>query len=212
MMDRLIKRFGFGILIVLMLIVSACGGSGGGGLGGLSTTNNTDMTADQATAFAQSVTRISTNSMKSPAFTGNALSAGTSQLRSISCNQAGCQLNQPISYTLTCTAGGNMKASGNITGSMSNTGTGIIQLQIPITISDWGCEPPAIINGDPYISITGTFSYVNGAPGTQQHISVSGGFKSATQSCQIQLGTDFNPNGGGHTSGTCCGHSIDFTF
>jgi hypothetical protein len=210
MMYRFIKQFRFGMLIVVTLIVSACGANGG--LGDLGAVDTNSLSESQALAFAKSVTRVSTSSMSSPAFSGNALSAETSQLKSVTCNQSGmCQINEPISYTLTCTAGGNMKASGSITGSLNN-GTGVISLQIPITISDWGCEPPAIINGDPYISITGTFSFLSGAPGTQQHISVSGGFKSATQSCQIQLGTDFNPNGGGHTSGTCCGYSVDFTF
>ena len=211
MMDRLINRFRFGMMIVMTLIVTACGANGG--LGDLGAVDTNSLSESQAQAFAKSINRVATSSMpRSPAFSGNALSAETSQLKSITCNQSGsCQINEPISYTLTCTAGGNMKASGSITGSMTN-GTGVISLQIPITITDWGCEPPAIINGDPYISITGTFSFVGGAPGTQQHISVSGGFKSATQSCQIMLGTDFNPNGGGHTSGTCCGYAVDFTF
>ncbi len=204
-MNNFIKRFRFGILIVMTLIVSACGANGGlGDLGGNINTN--DMTADQATSFAKSVSRISTSSMRSQALKANALSGEASQ------SMAAIQINQPISYTLTCTSGGNMKASGNITGSLSDNGTGYISLQIPITISDWSCQPPLMINGDPYISITGTFTFINGAPGTQQHISISGGFKSATQSCPILLGTDFNSSGGGHTSGTCCGYSVDFTF
>lgn len=204
MMDRFVKRFRFGMLIVITLIVSACGANGG--LGDLGAVDTNNLSESQALAFAKSVTRVSTNAMGSPALREKALSVEASQ------SMPAVQINQPISYTLTCTAGGNMKASGSITGSISDNGTGVISLQIPITITDWGCEPPAIINGDPYVSITGTFSFVNGYPGTQQHISVSGGFKSATQSCQILLGTDFNPNGGGHTSGTCCGYSVDFTF
>ena len=32
------------------------------------------------------------------------------------------------------------------------------------TISDWMCLPPLVINGDPYISLTGTFSFMNGRP------------------------------------------------
>jgi hypothetical protein len=37
--------------------------------------------------------------------------------------------------------------------------TGVISMGIPITKTDWGCEPRLLINGDPYISITGTFSF-----------------------------------------------------
>lgn len=200
----MINKYGIGILIVMTLIVSACGSNGG--LGDGITASSTDMTADQATAFAQSISRISTKSMSAQAFRVNALSSANYQPKSA------YQINQQVAYTLTCTAGGNMKASGSITGSISDTGTGVILIDVPITITDWGCEPPLIINGDPYISITGTFSFLNGAPSTQQHLGIHGGFKSATQNCQISLDTNFNTAGGGHTSGTVCGHSIDFTF
>ena len=203
-MNVFVKLCGYGILIVMTLIVSSCGSNSG--LGDLGSENSTDMTSGQATSFAQSISRISTSSLSAQAIRVNTVSDATSQSR------ATTQINQSISYTLTCTSGGNMKASGNITGSISDTGSGIIQLQIPITITDWSCQTPLIINGDPYISITGTFSFLNGAPSTQQHLGIHGGFKSATQSCQLSLDTNFNTTGGGHTSGTVCGHSIDFTF
>ncbi|MCK9420565.1 MAG: hypothetical protein M0R70_14430 [Nitrospirae bacterium] len=203
-MNRYVRLYGFGILIVMTLIVSACGSNGG--LGDLGSVNTTDMTSDQATSFSKSISRISTSAVSAQALRANELSNATSQQR------ANTQINQSISYTLTCTSGGNMKASGNITGSISDTGSGIIQLQIPITITDWSCQPPLIINGDPYISITGTFTFLNGAPSTQQHLGIHGGFKSETQSCQISLDTNFNTTGGGHTTGTVCGHSVDFTF
>lgn len=202
------NRYGMGILIVMTLILSACGANGGLGDLGIPAASSTDMTADQATAFAQSISRISTRSMgaPAPAFKADTLSGANYQAMSF------VQINQQVAYTLTCTAGGNMKASGSITGSINNTGSGIILIDVPITITDWGCEPPLIINGDPYISITGTFSFLNGAPSTQQHLGIHGGFKSATQNCQISLDTNFNTTGGGHTSGTVCGHSIDFSF
>ena len=202
----MMTRYEIGILIVMTLILSACGANGGLGDLGIPAASSTDMTADQATAFAQSISKIS-SSMNAPAFKANTLSSGENYQP-----KSAYMINQPVSYTLTCTAGGNMKASGSITGSISDTGTGVISLGIPITITDWGCEPPLIINGDPYISITGTFSFLNGTPSTQQHLGISGGFKSATQSCQILLDTNFNTTGGGHTSGTVCGYSVDFTF
>lgn len=200
-MKSIVKLYGYGVLIVMTLMVSACGSDGGlGDLGTIDTANSTDMSAAQASSFASSVSKISTGAVSAPEF------AESSEI------MTKAQINRQISYTLNCTSGGNMKASGSITGSISDNGTGVISLQIPITITDWSCQTPLIINGDPYISITGTFSFVNGNPGTQQHITISGGFKSETQSCQISLGTDFNTSGGGHTSGTVCGHSVDITF
>lgn len=200
-MKNIVKLYGYGVLIVMTLMVSACGSDGGlGDLGIDDTVSSTDMSAAQASSFASSVSKISTGTVSAPEF-----AASSDVMKAY-------QINQQISYTLNCTSGGNMKASGSITGSISDNGTGVILLDIPITISDWSCQTPLIINGDPYISITGTFSFVNGNPGTQQHITISGGFKSETQSCQISLGTDFNTSGGGHTSGTVCGHSVDITF
>jgi hypothetical protein len=202
-MNGYFKLYGIGILIVTTLIVSSCGSNSG--LGDLGSVNTTDMTSDQATSFAQSISRISTSAMSAQTLRANEVSNATSQQR------ANYLINQSISYTLTCTSGGNMKASGNISGSISDTGSGTILLDIPITITDWSCQTPLIINGDPYISITGTFTFLNGAPSTQQHLGISGGFKSETQSCQILLDTNFNTTGG-QTTGTVCGHSVDFTF
>jgi hypothetical protein len=208
-MKNLVKLNRYGFLIAMTLIVSACGSSSdSGGAGPVST----DMTANQAASFAEAVTQISTNALGAPELKANIVSDESTLLKATTCNDSGCQINEQIAFTLNCTSGGNMKASGSMTGSISSNGTGVISLQIPISITDWQCHPPHIFNGDPYISITGTFSFVGGSPGTQQHIQISGGFKSETQSCQINLGTDFDTNGGGHTSGTVCGHSVDFTF
>ena len=170
-MKRFEKLYGIGVLIVMTLIVSACGSGGlGDGIGDVSNVSSTDMTSDQATSFAKSISRISTSSMKAQALKVNTLSGAASQ------SMASTLINIPISYTLTCTSGGNMKASGNISGSLSDNGSGTIFVDVPITISDWSCQTPLMINGDPYISITGTFTFLNGSPATQQHISISGGF------------------------------------
>lgn len=202
MMEQFVKQYGSRILIVITLILSACGSDGG--LGGPAVDTSNNLSEGQALAFAKSVTRVSTSSMGAPALKANAASGETTQLRAA--------INQQIAYTLNCSSGGYMKASGNISGSISDQGTGMILMDIPITISNWQCLPPSVINGDPYISITGTFSFLNGYPSTQQHIQISGGFKSSDWACQINLGTNFNPSGGGHTSGTVCGYSVDFTF
>ncbi len=186
------------------------------------------MSSTQAEAFARSLSLAATSSMGSGAFTPPVEAAGAVEsevqqaaivvpgpLSTVSCTQTSCVINQPISASRTCTAGGRIAVTGSITGSISSTGTGVIQISATQTISDWMCLPPLVINGDPYISLTGTFSFVNGAPATQQHVGINGGIKwgtTAAASCQIHLDTNFNRDGSGRTTGTVCGHTIDITY
>ena len=133
----------------------------------------------------------------------------------ISCTQTSCVVNLPLSFTLNCTTGGNMKLTGTIDGSMNNTGTGLIGIQADITITDWSCIQGFIINGAPDITITGMFSFINGAPATTQSIDMGGAFEwgsSAADVCNINLTTNFNADGSGDTSGTLCGNPINTSF
>lgn len=211
-------------LAVSLGVVTGCGSSTGSD----GTPAADAMSSAQAEAFARSLSLAATTSMGSGAFTppaeqGTPVEAEVQQaslvvpgpLWTITCSQTSCVINQPISATRTCTAGGRIAVTGSITGSISNTGTGIIQISATETISDWMCLPPLVINGDPYISLTGTFSFVNGQPATQQHVGINGGIKwgtTAAASCQIHLDSNFNRDGSGRTTGTVCGHTIDITY
>ena len=134
---------------------------------------------------------------------------------SITCNASGCMVNVPLDYTVNCTAGGSMHLSGDIDGSINSSGTGILQFQADIAILDWACIEGYNIASSPEISITGNFSFINGAPATTQEIVIGGGFNwgsSAADFCSINLTTNFNSNGSGDTSGTLCGNSINMSF
>ncbi len=206
------------VLAATVVLFSACGSSTDGAA------STTGMSASQAEAVARSRSLAATSSMTAfapPAAAEAGLaerqvgSAGIVDGAGVSCTPTSCVINQAISASRTCTAGGAIRVTGNINGTINSTGTGLIQISATETITDWACLPPLLVNGDPYISLVGTFSFVNGAPGTQQHVGISGGVKwtgDGAGSCQIQLSTDFARNGTGHTTGTVCGHAIDVTF
>jgi hypothetical protein len=126
-----------------------------------------------------------------------------------------CTFDESVDYTVNCTAGGNMHTTGSLTGTLHD-GTGLLQISETETISDWQCITGYIVNGDPYISLSGQFSFMNGAPSTQSEININGGFKwgtSADESCQIDISIQIDTTGGGGTmTGTVCGYSVDTTF
>jgi hypothetical protein len=124
------------------------------------------------------------------------------------------QINQPMDAKLNCQGGGYIHLTGTITGSIDQNGSGIIQFQAEESIVNWLCEPPFIVTGDPYVSVTGTFTFLNGAPATTEHVSISGGFQwsgPSSGSCQINLGMDFSGSGG-HMTGAICGDPVDITI
>ncbi|MEI6456925.1 MAG: hypothetical protein WCO93_11605 [bacterium] len=123
--------------------------------------------------------------------------------------------------------GGYIHVTGSVTGSITlndQTGaliSGIIQLAFTETINDFAFKSNGgtyVMNGDPYISLTGTFTLVPGGLfGTASSMQIGGGVKvngpNFNRSVNIQLTIIINSNGsGGHVSGTIDGIGVDYTF
>jgi hypothetical protein len=223
------KTIRFGQFIILGFSLAVFWGCGSSSLGSAvdNVVDSNSMSNLQASNFATSLSRAATSSMgssafKEPAYSDSLFPAELQQdaalsktLYAVTCNTTSCLINQSITATRTCQSGGSMKVTGNISGTISNTGSGTILISATETITDWSCQTPLIINGDPYVSLSGTFSFLNGAPATQQHIGINGGFKwgtSSVQSCQIHLDTNFNRDGTGRTTGTVCNYNVDISF
>jgi hypothetical protein len=223
MNENLVRSGCLAALVVSLSFIAACGGGTSS-----SAVDAGAMSANQADAFAKSLSMAAVGSMGSSSFlraegaaeglTAPEQQQGLALLNAaglVSCTPTSCMINQPISARRTCVTGGAINVTGNISGSISNTGSGVILISATETISDWSCLPPLMINGDPYISLTGTFSFLNGVPATQQHVGIHGGVKwgtAAAESCQISLDTNFNRDGTGRTTGTVCSHTIDVSF
>jgi hypothetical protein len=192
-------------LLALALIGLGCGLSN-------SSSSSSTMSASQASAVAASIAQAATH-------TAAGSPSGSivihSHPQSINCNASGCQIYQQFSSTFACSLGGNVGVTGDISGGTNASGTGVISIQGTETLTSCSPVQGVTLNGAPYISLAGNFSFVNGNPGTQQSIVIGGGFSwgsSATQICSINLTANFNGNGSGDLSGTLCGQSVNTTF
>ncbi len=199
-----------------VLILAGLAGLAGCGVADALTGSKNGLSQDEVNAFMQQVGTAYSNGM----------SSAHPQLAPTSLLRAGnivfpldsppqpwpVLVNVSVQQRTNCTAGGNISVSGSMTGSLDNNGSGVLSTQVTETISDWQCITGIVINGDPYMSAVGTFSFLNGQQSTAAQISFGGGFKwtgNNTGSCQIQMTMLFYPNGTAHLSGSACGRSVD---
>jgi hypothetical protein len=124
-------------------------------------------------------------------------------------------VNVQLSGRTNCTSGGYINVSGAMTGSISDNGTGALLLQMTETVNDWACIGDLVVNGDPYISVTGTFSFLSANLSSPATMSIGGGFRwtgSSSGTCGIRLTVLMYANGSGHTSGQVCDRGVDVTY
>ncbi|HEY0994478.1 MAG TPA: hypothetical protein VGD77_00675 [Gemmatimonadaceae bacterium] len=171
------------------------------------------LSQSQAEAFAGQVARALGNGLDNTSF-----NVGSGQRRfapPLSSPVAPTLVNVSVQQRTNCTAGGSIQVSGNMSGNISDQGSGALLLQVTETISDWRCIGNLVINGDPYVSAAGTFTFLNGNLNSPATISIGGGFKWGTgsaQSCQMQLTMLVYDNGTGRVSGQVCGRGVNETF
>jgi hypothetical protein len=208
------RIFGAGLVLMLGVLYSGCGGSSSSGGG---------MSQQDATTFIQQLATASVGAAQS-AISVQARSAREAEARKdsggVQCMGQSpnitCTFNEQETFTETCQTGGNMQDNGTLTGSMNEQGTGYLSFSDTTTITDWSCDGNYVVNGDPYVQLNSTFSYLNGSPATVQTMTLSGGFKwgtSANETCQLNITVNFNGNSGaGDISGTACGYPINSSF
>ncbi len=188
--------------LLLLLTLAACSDLTG-------TDDEDSFTQGEADAFAGQVARAFSNGMG-----GMATAPGGAAAPSAA-GPAAAPVRVQLQHRTNCTAGGHIEVSGNLTGSVDDTGSGALFLQVLETITDWRCIGGRVLNGDPYLSAAGTFTFLNGAQSGTASISFGGGFKwgaTAAESCQMRLTMLFHPDHTGRLSGQVCGRSVDVTF
>lgn len=184
------------LALVLVLVLSGCS---------VLDPTSEGMSADAANAFAKQVGEAFANSMDGVA---PAPSVATEALG----GPSPVAINVQVTHRTNCTAGGNIQVLGNMTGSISDTGTGVLLLQVTETISDWRCVGDYVINGDPYVSVSGHMSFLSGQMSSPTIFSLSGGFKWGTaskDSCQMSLSILLRNDGTGSITGTVCGEIVN---
>jgi hypothetical protein len=125
-------------------------------------------------------------------------------------------------HRVSCPLFGRTEVSGSISGSFdSETGSGSLWMQWLLTATDCTFSSNAgdlVVNGDPYLSLTGTFTFLNGAPATQQTLRLGGALRWDYQNggsgfCAFNLTINLSTAGSGTTtvSGTVCGRQVNLT-
>ncbi len=125
-----------------------------------------------------------------------------------SCTAAGtCTYSGDFNYLTTCQTGGNMEAAAVLNGTSTSNGTENLNFDITVTASDWTCDGPTINSNG--VSINSSYESLEPIPFT---MTISGGFTSGSQSCNLNITANANAEGSGDISGTACGYSINSTF
>jgi hypothetical protein len=195
--------------VAVAAFMAGCGSSSSGGGGG----DEGSMTQNEALYLVGSLQSAAEYAQSTGNYTPTA-SVGADALKTVQCTTTppiSCTFNVPIDAGINCTAGGRIQVLGSITGSMTD-GTGMLQIGATETISDWQCVTGFIVNGDPYISLTGTFSFMNYALSTQHQLTLTGGWKwgtTAAESCQLHLVIDIDDSGAGSITGDVCGYEVN---
>ncbi len=136
-------------------------------------------------------------------------------------------INISVDNTKTGPEGGNIHVIGSVTGSMTmddHTGaiiSGTMLLGLTETINAYAFKSNGltyVMNGAPYVSLSGTFTLVNGGKfGSASSMQIGGGVNvtgnGVDKTVNINLTIILNSNGtGGSVSGTIDGVSVNYNF
>jgi hypothetical protein len=175
----------------------------------------TDSEASQISAQISNVTIAALNSQTTSASPMSAPSLASSFESANAL--ASIPINFQYSSTHSCPVGGRAGANGSLTGSIDNTtGDGVLWLQIVFTYTDCAFSVgtrDVTVNGNPSLTLTGTFSFLGGQPATQQTLRLSGALSTSVIGfCAISLTMNVATAGNGTTtvSGTVCGRSVNY--
>lgn len=188
------RTLGIPFTLALLLAIG-CGGNDSTGPGG------SVLTDEGAAALADLVMGSTVGALESP--------GGSPSLA------VPVAINAQFSRTQACPTGGQIGVSGNLTGAFdSDTGSGSAWLQVMGTYTDCGLEANGVgyvVNGNPYLTITGSFTWLGGAPATQQTVRIGGALDINGRFCAINLTILYAMGGQSTTSvsGTVCGVSVN---
>lgn len=144
------------------------------------------------------------------------LSRGIGELhsdQSSGCTPSGTgeNCNFPLSASEPCSEGGTIAVTGDIQGTLSNSGSGSFSSQITLTPTN--CKVSNVtFNGDPNISIDGQISFTQTGPTFPIALTESGGISfgpNPSGSCQVNVTYMINSLSSCTVSGMICGRSVN---
>ncbi len=198
-------------LVLVLALTSVVGCSDDGeDASGLDGESSSDISASESLTMATEIALGTFTAINSGTVSSIAVAAGTN-----------IPINVQYTGLINCPLGGRISLSGSASGSIDDNGSGSIFIQVLESIVDcaYGFDNgtrTVTINGAPSLSATGTFTFLNGQPGTQQTVRIGGGFNYDAQPgrtgfCAVSLTILMNLTAGtASISGTVCGNSMNF--
>jgi hypothetical protein len=123
---------------------------------------------------------------------------------------AGQTCTWPVSATFSCPGGGTMAVSGEITASLSTTGSGSAQVQIAAVPASCSVNG-VVLNGAPQVNVAGQMNVLNDMPEWPVTSSETGAVSYGPHpsgTCQLNLTYTVTSNLSCTVSGTACGQSV----
>jgi hypothetical protein len=203
--------FSLSILVAIAVLMIGCGNSN-------SSMNN--LTSAQAQAVASAVSTGVSQSLEG-AFGVASVERGVGVTRiedgsprtttpSCTLSSSNGNFNCQISQSFSCSGGGTMAISGDVSGSVSDSGTGSIQEQIAADPTNCSVDGTTL-NGDPNVTVAGQFNISNWSPQWPLTGTETGGVTygpNPSGSCQLNVTFTVNSNLTCTISGTACGQSV----
>jgi hypothetical protein len=123
---------------------------------------------------------------------------------------SGGTFNCTLAQTVSCSGGGTIAVSGDITGTLNNSGTGSVQEQIAATPANCSVDG-LVINGDPQVDVAGQINISNGMIVFPVTGSETGGVTFGPKPsgrCMLNVMFTVNSNLTCTTTGTACGQPV----
>lgn len=183
------------------------------GCGGSSTSSSSAVPAnvvqDVATLISsQAATNLATASGAARVHPAQGL-RGHVEPMGVSCSQTSCVVSDQFNTTQACQFGGSTGLSGDISGSINNSGTGGFQFQVDETFTN--CSPASgyTVNGAPEVTVAGSINFNGGVVSFPLQFEAGGAVTINGNTCNIDLTTLAQSDGSSTTTGTLCGQAVN---
>jgi len=198
----------------LLILSSGCGSSSShSSNNAISPAQAQAVTSEVSQAIAQALSNTFVISMSPAVPSLSAIPADiSSRLSSSACvaTSTGETCNWPISFSGPCPGGGTISVTGDVAGTLDNSGGGSVLTQLTITPSN--CSVSNLtINGDPNVAVNGQINFTQTAPAFPITLTEIGGVSfgpNPSGSCQFNVKYTLSSQTSCTISGTACGQTV----
>jgi hypothetical protein len=203
-------------LITGMLFCTGCGGDSSSSQN-ISQAQAQAVSAEMAQALAQALGDAFATGLPAAGGAHPSLAAAVKNIHPDSSSSpctstaTGENCNWPVSFDGPCPGGGTIAVTGNVDGSLDNTGVGSIQTLLTITPASCSVDS-LVINGDPSVTVDGQINFTDSAPVFPITLTEVGGVSygpNPSGSCQFNVTYAITSETSCTITGTACGQSVN---